>query len=420
MTLCRKFVLPPVTEPRRPSLLVVSQVYVPDNPAVGQHLADVAEEMVRRGWDVSVLTSARGYDNPAVSFPSHEVRGGVRIRRLPFSSFGKSSIAVRLVAQSVFLSQVFVRAVFGMRPTVILASTSPPMGGFVASVIARVRSVPLVWWVMDLNPDQMVATGKIAAGSLPARVFNWMNQRTLSAARVVVVLDDFMRTRVLAKLPVGEKLRVIPPWAPPAPEIETAATGEAFRNRHGLNGKFVVMYAGNHSLQHPLTTILNAARSLQDDERIRFVFVGGGTGKPEVESLAHLGCRNVLPLPYQPLADVPGMLAAADLHVVSIGDSSVGIVHPCKLYGVMAAGKPTLLLAPAECYATPLFEQQRIGWIVRHGDTNAAAQAITEAAGDSSGTLAMGSAARALHDRAFGRHTLLAAFCDVLEASSRR
>ena len=409
----------PVTESRRPSLLIISQVYVPDSPAVGQHLADVAEEMVRRGWDVTVLTSARGYDDPSVTFVGREVRGGVRIRRLPFSSFGKSSIAVRLFAQSLFLVQALCRAMFGTRPSVILASTSPPMGGFVASMIARIRSAPLVWWVMDLNPDQMIATGRIAAGSLPARMFDWMNRRTLAAARSVIVLDEFMRARVIAKLPVLEKVRVIPPWAPPAADAPEAMTAEQFRHRHGLEGKFVVMYAGNHSLQHPLSTVLDAAHRLQTDERIWFVFVGGGNGKPEVDALVAGGRRNVLSLPYQPLGDVAGMLAAADLHVVSIGDNSVGIVHPCKLYGVMAAGKPTLLVAPSECYATPLFERQQIGWHVRHGDVDGAVKAITEAAGDRAGTLARGTAARELYDRAFSRPTLLAAFCGEVEAAVR-
>ena len=46
-------------------LLLVTQVYVPDPAAVGQYMADAAEEMVRQGWDVTVLTSGNGYDDPS-------------------------------------------------------------------------------------------------------------------------------------------------------------------------------------------------------------------------------------------------------------------------------------------------------------------------------------------------------------------
>ena len=407
-----------MSSPSRHSVLVISQVYVPDSPAVGQHLADVAEELTRRGWDARVLTSARGYDDPSIAFPRSENRNGVGIRRLPLSSFGKSSIAVRLIAQSLFLIQAFLLGVGMRRPSVILASTSPPMAGFVAAALARLRGVPLVWWVMDLNPDQMVSIGKIAAGSVPARIFDWMNRYALKRARSVIVLDEFMRDRVLRKLPVAEKTRVVPPWAPPDAAAETTATGESFRKRHGLHNAFIIMYAGNHSPQHPLNTLLDAARTLRHDDRLRFVFVGGGIGKSEVEAAIAEGLENVLSLPYQRLEDVPDMLAAADVHAVSIGDASVGIVHPCKLYGIIAAGKPTLLLAPAECYAAPLFAAHPIGWHVRHGDTEHAAAAIRAAAADRADTLARGRAARRLSNDAYSRQRLVAAVCDVIAAAT--
>jgi hypothetical protein len=70
------------------TLLVITQVYPPDRAAVGQHLADVAEEMVRRGWRVIVYTADRGYDDPSQRYPRRETRGGVRVRRLRRGSGG--------------------------------------------------------------------------------------------------------------------------------------------------------------------------------------------------------------------------------------------------------------------------------------------------------------------------------------------
>jgi hypothetical protein len=47
---------------------------------------------------------------------------------------------------------------------------------------------------------------------------------------------------------------------------------EAFRKTHGLEGKFVVMYSGNHSPCHPLDTLLDAAlESTRASER-EFLF----------------------------------------------------------------------------------------------------------------------------------------------------
>ena len=86
------------------TLLVLSQVYPPDPASVGQHVADAASEMVKRGYRVVVLTSARGYDDPTQKYTRKETVNGVEIRRLPLSSFGKKSIFLRLLGQFSFLS----------------------------------------------------------------------------------------------------------------------------------------------------------------------------------------------------------------------------------------------------------------------------------------------------------------------------
>src|ERR1700730_11246850 len=83
-------------------ILVLSQVYAPDPAAGGQLAADACAELARRGHDVRVLTINRGYDDPSVRYASRETRDGVRIRRLPFSSFGKGSSLMRLLSGVAF------------------------------------------------------------------------------------------------------------------------------------------------------------------------------------------------------------------------------------------------------------------------------------------------------------------------------
>jgi glycosyltransferase involved in cell wall biosynthesis len=408
-----------VTMPNR-TLLIITQVYVPDPAAVGQHIADAAEEMASRGHDVLVYTSARGYDDPSIRYPSREVRGGVHIRRLPLSSFGKRSIAVRLLAQAIFLAQATALALFRPGLAAVVVSTSPPFAGLAGVLISRLRRIPLTWWVMDLNPDQMIAAGRIDAGSLPARVFDWINRATLRRATHVVALDRFMKDRLARKLPVPEKIEIIPPW--PLADQPRPAPREpnAFRTAHGLDGAFVVMYSGNHAAQNPLTTLLEAAKQLVAEPRLRFVFVGGGVGKAAVNEAVVAGATNVLSLPYQPKETLGTSLAAADLHVVSVGDETVGIVHPCKTYGAMAIGRPILLLGPAACPAGEILAGGGCGWRVAHGDVAATMAALREAASLPAAELeAMGARAAAVVAGRFSRAALRAALCDLLAPGLR-
>jgi colanic acid biosynthesis glycosyl transferase WcaI len=406
-----------------PRLLVISQVFVPDPTAVGQHFADVAEEMARRGWDVHVLTSARAYDDPSIRFPARETRNGVHIRRLPLSSFGKRSIAVRLLAQSLFMLQAVVRGLFTPGLAAVVVSTSPPFAGFGGAIIHLVRRVPFLWWVMDLNPDQMVAAGKLRPTSPFVRVFDWMNRVTLRRAACVVALDPYMAERLNRKVEVTAKTDVMPPWPhtePPlgddAGAVRLSQAGRSFRRQHGWQDRFVVMYSGNHAIQHPLDTLLAAAALLDGDERVVFAFIGGGAGKAQVERHIAAGAGNLVSLPYQPLETLEESLGAADLHVVCMGAEVVGIVHPCKIYGAMAVGRPILFFGPRQSHAGAIVEPYGIGWRIDHGDVEGTVGAIHRAATmPGEARLRMGLEAARMVNAEFSRHALLSRMADLVE-----
>ena len=400
-----------------PKLLIISQVYPPDPAAVGQQLADVAEEMVRRGWQVQVWTAAQGYEDPSVRYPRQELRSGVRVSRLPWSSFGKGSIAVRLLAQLFFMVQAMLRALVTPGPTAILVSTSPPFAGFGGCVLSVLRRVPLVWWVMDINPDQMVTSGRLSARSLVARMFDWMNRRTLMQARDVIVLDRFMRDRILHKAPVEAKLHVVPPWPHDNVLADIPHDSNPFRRQHGLAESFVVMYSGNHGYSTPLDTLLEAAKRLRGESRLKFVFIGGGVVKKEIDAMvAREAPPNILSLPYQPLADIRYSLSAADVHVVSIANEGVGIVHPCKVYGALAIGRPVIALAPAASYAADILDQHRVGWLIEHGEVDRLVALLKELLTMPGTELAaMGQAAKAAVRECYSRDRLLGRVCDIVE-----
>src|SRR5205823_6338370 len=141
--------------------------------------------------------------------------------------------------------------------------------------------------------------------------------------------------------------------------------------------KFVIMYSWNHSQSHPLKTLLDAALRLRDNARLKFLFVGGGLGKKEVEAFAAAhNLANITSLPYQPLADLRYSLSAADVHVVALRDNMVGIVHPCKIYGAMAVGRPILFLGPRPSHIADILDQNDIGRQISHGDVDGAIKAI--------------------------------------------
>ncbi len=400
------------------TLLILSQVYPPDPTSVGQHIADVAGAMAKRGYRVIVLTANRGYNDPSVKYESKELRDGVNVRRLPLSSFGKRSIVLRLLGQGSFLIQCIVRGLFVGRLSCLLVSTSPPMCSVAALLISIVRRRPITYWLMDLNPDQMIEMGWIKPSSPIVKIFDWFNRRILRRSTGIVALDRFMAERVLRKADVKDKLTVMPPW-PHEGHLEVVAHADnPFRKAHGLDGKFVIMYSGNHSVCTPLRTVLDAALQLQDDPRLVFMFIGDGTGKREVDdTIAEHQPNNIRSLPYQPLSQIKYSLSAADVHLVVVGPSEVGVRHPCKIYGAMALGRPILLLGPDPCHASDLVDENDLGWHIQHGDVDAAISTIKKMVDQDAGVLAeMGQRGKEIVSEQLSQDILCTRFCDIIES----
>lgn len=406
-----------------PALVLLTQTFPPDPAAVGQHMGDLAATLARRGRRVVVYASDRGYDDPSVSYARHEVTAdGVEIHRLPLTSFGKDSGLKRMLAAGSFLVQSLIRTLARRSLGGTVVSTSPPFIGFAAVVVNRLRGTPIAYWAMDLNPEQLIALGKLSEHGLLARMFRALNRSIHDRASVIIALDADMASRLEAFDEPGARVVVVPPWSAVTHERAPRGRGEAFRARHGLGDALVVMYSGNHTPSNPLDTLLAAALELRDHPRLRFAFVGGGTGKAQVESLiAQHGLTNVVSLPYQSLEELPESLRAGDIHVVSQGDRMTGIIHPSKLYSAMSAGRPVLYFGPAASFMADLIEGQRLGWRVSHGDVSRAVQVLEEAARLPHPDLdAMGRTGADLFRTSYEPEALCAAVADAVESTVGR
>lgn len=411
----------------RQRVLVISQTFVPDAASVGQHMTDVAKELARRGFDVRVYTSERGYEDPSVRYPRRErieVEHGnaVDVHRVPFASFGKKHMLLRVLGTASFQLQVLWHELATPDVAGIFFSTSPPLVGVTACIAKGLRRLPIAYWAMDLNPDQLIAMGKLKKASPVARFLETANRFILRHSSLVVALDHFMADRLLAHGDFRDKMLVMPPWSHSEAIDDIPRTANPFITKHGLSGKLVIMYSGNHSPANPLATLLEAAVAFKNNDRVRFVFVGGGLGKKEVEAcIEQHGLTNMLSLPYQPLADLKYSLSAADVHVVSMGDGMAGIIHPCKIYGAMTVGRPILYLGPSPSHISDILDNHRCGWQVRHGDVEGMRSRIAAILDKPREELeGMGRAAREAHQKTFGEAALLGRMGDRLEQVFRR
>jgi len=337
-------------------ILLLNGHYWPDmSAATAQMLTGLGEELARQGHDVRVICGRRKYDEPSALFPKWEVRNGVHITRIWNSSFGKGSKWKRAVDFATWLASAELALLREPKPDVVVTLTTPPLLSVLGARYARKVGARLVPWMMDLNPDEAVAAGWLRQGSVMENFLRNALEKSFRQSAAIIALDRFMADRIAAKGVDRQKIHVVAPWAHDKEVRPDPEGSKEFRVRHGLEGSFIVMYSGNHSPCHPLSSVIDAAIRLKDEDKVRFLFVGGGTGWEEIKRIKEReNLTNVICLPYQPLKKVGASLGAADLHIVAMGDAFVGLVHPCKVYNLLSLGLPWVGLGPKDCHLADL------------------------------------------------------------------
>jgi glycosyltransferase involved in cell wall biosynthesis len=391
-------------------VLILNQAFYPDVVSTAQHAADLAVAASDAGHQVTVMAGARGYDNPLQRYPRRETWKGVRILRVGSTGFGKTTRWRRAADFATFMTSCSARLLLSQRFDLVIAMTTPPLISALAALFVPIKARRFVFWCMDLNPDEAIAAGWLRPHSLSAKGINVLLDYGLRKADAIVALDRHMQRRLLAKGVPAEKMSVIPPWSHDDYVRFDPAGRDEFRRRHGLEGKFVVMYSGNHSPCHPLDTLVEAAHRLENHPNIKFCFIGGGSEFRKLESYARLRRPpNILLLPYQPLETLAASLSAADLHVVVMGEPFAGIVHPCKIYNVLAVGSPFLYIGPTESHLADLAHLAgKNAYCARHGDADGIMRLLL-AARNSSPRTRFGFAAE------FSRQNLLPRLIHLLE-----
>lgn len=402
-------------------VLLLNQCFYPDHVATAQHLTDLAHELVKAGHRVTVVASSRGYDNPDVRYPVSETWRGIDIRRIWTPGLGKKAKWRRFVDFAVFWGNAKRILFFLPRQDVTVCLTSPPLISTLGTVLARLKGGAVVPWVMDLNPDEAVAAGWLKAGGIVERTLTFIQNWSFRRASRIIALDRFMADRLQAKGVSPEVIHTDAPWSHDQAIQYDVAARDAFRAEHGLTGKFVVMYSGNHSPCHPLDAVLAAADQLKGEAKLHFLFVGGGSEFKKVQAFAkEKDLQNITCLPYQPMEKLSGSLSAADLHLVVMGDPFVGIVHPCKIYNILTLGIPFLFVGPDQSHGADLARRLCAplhARMARNGDVPGIVRQIQEAM--ALGPQPVSEAARALGAE-FSHSVLCPRLVRVIEQAAAR
>jgi colanic acid biosynthesis glycosyl transferase WcaI len=334
-------------------ILLLNLYYPPDTSATAKMAATVADALSAK-HEVTILCGRPSYD-PTERRPwrlsQTESTGRTRIMRVGSTDYPRLAMNRRVLNYLTYVALAIPRALF-VPCDVVLAMTDPPFEGIVGAIVSLLKGKPYVYNIRDMYPDMAVG-GAIVQPGILARIWEKLHRWALRRATRVIVLGEDMRARIVAKGIDAARIEIVrdgadipAPGAPP-PSLD----GEIIKAIRG-DFKFVLLHAGNLGFYGAWETLITATRGLQADG-VGLVFVGEGAQRAHVETLAR-EAKNVRFLPFFPASKIPSVLAAADAHVITVKRGLEGVVVPSKMYGILAAGKPIVVIAPQETDAASL------------------------------------------------------------------
>jgi glycosyltransferase involved in cell wall biosynthesis len=395
-------------------ILLLNEYYPPDTSATAKMAAEVAEALAQR-HKVTVVAGRPSYD-PDEFYPwallrSH-LSNGVRVERVGSTAYPRHQMRRRVSNYLSYLALAVPRAL-AIHPDIVLAMTDPPIAGIAGAFIAQITRCPFIYSISDLYPEMAVA-GNILKPSFWTHRWEKMHRRALKQAARVIVLGDDMRERIVAKGLIPQRVTVVRSGASLPSAVPDLGDPSVLKivNEIRCGFPFVVLHAGNLGFYGAWDTLLEAAKLLRN-ENVGFVFVGDGANRAVLEASAS-NPSNVRFLPFRPAGQIPHVMMAGDVHVVTIRHGLEGAVVPSKLYSILAMGRPVLAVASPSSDAARIVVESGCGLAADPGDPNAVAAAVRDLRADPARLALMGRCAREAA-RKYARLNELRRFSEIVD-----
>jgi exopolysaccharide biosynthesis WecB/TagA/CpsF family protein len=277
------------------------------------------------------------------------------------------------------------------RPDLVIGVIPSLSGGLLARFHAARAHAPYALIFQDTMAPAARQSG-IGGGSQVAGATGLLERWAAARASAVAIASTSFRT-YLHKIGVADRrIMDLPNWSHlDAPTADRSST----RARLGWPiDSTVVLHAGNMGLKQGLGQVVEAARRA-DALKIPVVFVlmGEGSQRNALEMQAR-GIERLQFVPFQPEDEVPNVLEAADILLVSERETVIDMSLPSKLTAYFAAGRPIVAaVAPSGSTAREI-ERAGAGVVVPINDPDSLNRAVLAVRGDPAKAVALGSAGR--------------------------
>jgi glycosyltransferase involved in cell wall biosynthesis len=402
-------------------VLLIHQAFASLDEAGGTRHYEMAVHLVEHGHQVTIISSPVSYltgksSSSHLRWKEQQIpQPGITIlRAYTYQALHKSFIHRVFSFLSFMFSSFWIG--LGVKNVDLVWGTSPPIfQGVSAWLLARLKRVPFLFEVRDLWPAFAIAVGVLKNRLLIHLSEGLERFLYRHADRLVVNSPGFIQ---YVSERGARRIELIPNGADPGMFTINESNRE-MRAQWGLADEFVVLYAGAHGMSNDLGLILDSAEQLLPHSNIRFVFVGDGKEKVNLQSNAiQRNLTNIIWAPPVPKNQMAQVLASADACIAILKPIEMyKTTYPNKVFDYMAAGRPVLLVIDG--VIRQVVEAAGAGLFAQPGSPDALSKAVLQLANDPVQARQMGANGRDYVHQHFNRARLAENLMDLLEDMRR-
>ena len=361
-------------------ILVVTQYYWPESFRIN----NVVYSLVENGIVVDVLTGKPNYPDGQI-FNGYKVwncqiedKNGSKIYRVPLIPRGTKS---KLNLALNYLSFIFFGTIQGAwmvrknkYDLVFVYGLSPILLSLPGIFISKMKGIQIILWVQDLWPESLVATKSISNGlaiALVGRVVKWIYK---SMDLILVQSQAFVAE--VKKMTTEKDIKYYPNSVDPSFYNYSLKSHKDIEAEQKNNDNFNVVFAGNVGIGQGVEVIVEAAKILSANEKIKFIIYGSGSRLKWMEEQKNKYKLNGIVLKGRhPVETMPQLLSNASALLVTLSDEPIfAKTIPNKIQAYLAVGRPILACLNGE--GARVVNEAKAGIAVSAGDSKGLSEAI--------------------------------------------
>jgi glycosyltransferase involved in cell wall biosynthesis len=363
-------------------ILVYTNHYFPENFKIN----DIVNHFDYQEYSVKVITGIPNYptgkifQNYGYFKKTNEIKGNVKIRRLPLITRGKgSSFRLFLNYLSYFFSVLFYTLyliLFNRKYDLIFVHHTSPIFIAISPCLYKAfnKQVKMILWDLDIWPESLEATGAIKNKKVLKSVTKLVEILYNQFDIILVGSNSFVQ--IVKKRVKNIPVVYFPNWAEDI--FEGALVNKLLLKIETQNTNLKIMFAGNIGESQDVYSILKLIDKCKD-KHIDWIFVGDGRMKNwlerELNLITILG--KIIFFGAHPIKKMPFFFKQADVMLLSLkNDDIFSKTVPAKLQAYLASAKPVFGMISGE--SKKIIIDSGAGWCSDSGNIESAYNNICE------------------------------------------